>query len=127
MSESKIPPNPSCCHWSKYNGGCGDPCDFKTLPYEKEAILERMQTEAKWLKDQRESISAKMDVKMAESIFFQISDKIKGIQIMVERLKADFGMTDKELRSIMKTKQDPIASAKLALALTKLQLKRKPK
>jgi hypothetical protein len=116
--------NNRCCEWSKYNGGCGEPCDFKSLPYEKDAILERIRKESDWLTTKKQSISLSSDVEVAEKLFLEIADKLKGIQIMVLRLQIDFGMTNKELREILKVKKDPISSMKLSLLLAKQKFKR---
>lgn len=121
--------NLKCCAWSKFNGGCGVPCDFKKLKYDKDAIVERLKKEAKWTQDMKQKIGKAVSAEEAEKMFAEMADKIVGMKIMVSRLKEDFGMDEVAVKQIMKgeVRHDVITDAKMVIELTKLKMKRAKK
>ena len=118
--------NKNCCEWSKYNGGCGDPCDFKDLEYTKEAILERIRLESINMDQLKRTVVNLKDKSEAEAIFSRIADKIAGMKIMTNRLSVDFGVPLEEVGKLIKStvKRDPITDARIALALARARFKR---
>lgn len=84
------------CPWCKFNksscDGVEETCDFKSLPYEKDAILAR-------IKQEYEKVQELKKGRTLES-YKDIVDKVAGIQIMTERLKEDFGVEGDEVRKL---------------------------
>lgn len=121
------------CPWCKYNPyGCVvEECDFKTLPYEKNAILKRLKKEKKKVDEMRAMIKD-ADIKKLEPEVFEkvqdVLDLLKGMQIMVDRLVADFGMTTDEVYNVVGFGNDKMSwldKAKIGIKLAKLRRMRK--
>lgn len=100
-------------------------CDFKTLPYTKDAILERLKAETDMIKDAKKKlVDTPMDrlQVIADDEVRRIVDATKGMQIMVDRLIADFGMTEKELKDTLEVQKDSFMTrAKMAAKLSSLK------
>jgi len=103
-------------------------CDFKNLQYEKDAILARLKSESEMIRDMKKMlVDAPMDKLelIAEDEIRNILDATKGMQIMVDRLVADFGMSEKELKDYLDVQKDSFyARAKMAAKLSALKKSR---
>ena len=111
------------CPWCQYlpQGKCtAKECDFKSLPYEKEAILKRLSQEADAVAYVRDEIARSDDFNADE--FEKIMDISFGMQIMVTRLKADFGMQDEEIKKYIGVKKMSMwQKAKLAAKMQQMK------
>lgn len=100
MNEKK---NDCMCEWEEFNKyGC-DPknCDFKTLPFEKKAILERIKQEKIQINSIKEEIIAAQKSNLplvSDNKISDMADKIKGIEIMTEALREKFSMSVDEIK-----------------------------
>lgn len=121
-----MPSNHTCCEWSKYNGGCGTPCDFKNLKYDKDAIIERLREEARWTQSCKETIARGISREEGEKMMVELADKIVGMQIMSTRLTKDFGIKDEDLRKMLRSevRHNFVTDAKIALAVAKMKYSR---
>ena len=89
-------------------------CDFRMLKYEKEDILRRIQKEVSAIDDMKEKILRTGDVGLVVGMM----DKAKGIDIMSQRLVADFGMTYGQIKETMPSRKFSLADkARLAMAI----------
>lgn len=118
------------CPWCRYaEGGCsGDECEFRTLPYEKGAILARLKKERIRIEVVRGRIVAMRYAakeEMEEDVR-QMFDVISAMQTMIDRLVADFGMTAEGVRGKIGAVQK-IGKAELALALARMKRLKKRK
>ena len=121
------------CPWCKYNPyGCiPDDCDFKTLPYEKEAILKRLREEKKnidKIRDKALDVDLKNATPETMKDMQSMVDISKGMQIMVDRLVADFGMKNDEIYVAVgfdKSKMSWANKMKLTMKLMRMKEKRK--
>ena len=99
------------CRWC-VNGQCrsGDEqnCDFKTLLYEKQAIIDRINGEYRVVEDTLRNAKT-MDKNECKNI---LRDKLMGMKIMVEVLRNDFNCQ-------YKVKRNPLAFANLVLKARK--------
>lgn len=117
------------CPWCKYNPGCGDPmveCDFKSLPYEKDAIIKRLIKEREWIDTVKmqmlDGVYGKSD---AEEVMAGVVDRSKGMQIMVGRLVVDFGMDEEEVKKAAGFKKDSfLVRAQLAAKVAQMRKSR---
>jgi hypothetical protein len=74
-------------------------CDFRTLKYEKDAILVRLNEEnVKHNTDMDVLLKVELQADVETRMIRDIFDRLSGMQLMVERLKADFGMSDDEIK-----------------------------
>lgn len=105
------------CKWCKYNPGCDDSCDFRSLKYDKDAIIDRMKEELDFVK------ALTKEIEKAENID-RISDKLYGVSIMSQSLREDFGVKDAEIGRIVGSKMSIITKAKLASKLMKMKKER---
>lgn len=98
------------CPWCKYNPGCGDPkveCDFKSLPYEKDAIIKRLIKEREWIDSVKlQVLDGVYSKDSVEEAIAGVVDRSKGMQIMVDRLVADFRMDEGEVKRAVGFKKD---------------------
>jgi hypothetical protein len=82
------------CPWCKFNKsscqGVEASCDFKSLPYEKGAIVMRIKQEYGKIQELKKSPNP--------DTLRDVVDKIAGIQVMSERLREDFGMAGQDIR-----------------------------
>lgn len=128
MSEGKKPE----CEWCKHNPyGCAEDetCDFKSLGNSKEEIVARVKFEVHAITDMKEDV-LNGRTNDAEKLFADIMDKITGVQIMVDRLKSEFEMSDEEIKkqaNFDKSKLSMKDKTKLAFKLAKMKAKRKSK
>ena len=126
MAKMKKTKTEDRCPWCKYiPGGCtAKDCDFKELPYEREAILKRLKQEADAVIDMRDNI-IKNDDPDAE-VLENIMDISYGMQIMTNRLKEDFDVTDDEIKELIGAKKLSMwQKAKLAAKTQQLRSLRK--
>lgn len=89
------------CPWCKFKKeGCKveKDCDFKKLPYEKEAILVAMKKEASVVERVREDI-VKYRVQDAEKSLAMVIDVSVALGIMADALIKDFGMSMDEIKA----------------------------
>lgn len=98
---------PAKCVWcSKLNNPCGKTasqkahCDFRTLEYTKEAILQRLRNESNKVKLIRGEL-IKTDLKpiAMRKKFAEMLDLVMGMQLMAGALKKDFSMTDDQIKA----------------------------
>lgn len=111
------------CHWCKHNPYSCDKtnCDFKSLAFNKEAILIRLKEESKKINTYKQQIvSGKMTQEEGEKIFADILDVIEGIKIMSAVAQKEFGATEDELKAAMEKSE----VSKVSLAMKALQMKR---
>lgn len=105
------------CLWhDTLKQGCGPDCDFKTLPYEKDAIIARIKEEMNIIK--KLQITAETDV----AALNKLMDKLYGVSIMGKTLQEKFDVSVKELKKIMGSEMSRFERMKLA---TKLAIMRK--
>jgi len=118
------------CKWcthNPYSSHCDSDgnCDFKNLPFDKDAILERVKAERSIIQDAKEKIISTSSESIADEEVAQVLDSMKGIQIMVDVLMKDFGMSEKELKDIISLQKDSfIQRAKMASKLSALKKSR---
>jgi glutaredoxin len=89
------------CPWCKFNPQCdkADSCDFRSLPYEKDAIIERVKKEnAEVEKIKSHVLQDREQYKVQEKMLRDAFDKMAGVKIMCDRLEADFKMTELQIR-----------------------------
>lgn len=123
------------CPWCKYNNhGCDESdCDFKTLPYEKDAILDRLTIERKKIDGVRKKFSEFKGKELTDDLNRDLAwmlDVMKGMQIMVDRLVADFGMKNEEIQGLVgfnESKMSFVEKAKLMMKLRKMKELRRGK
>ena len=90
------------CPWCKFTPTCPvregmkENCDFESLPYEKEAILKRVRSEVASIDELKAKIMEMPD--SSKGWLMEVIDKIRGIEIMSQRLIADFGMTMEDIK-----------------------------
>jgi len=118
------------CPWCKYQkeGKCElDDCDFKDLPFEKEAIIERMKREADHVIEVRDKIADKeIDEEQLKKDMALIMDLSMGMSIMVKALTEDFGMTEEEVKNAVGFKKMSLMQkARLASKMAQLKILRK--
>jgi hypothetical protein len=87
------------CSWCKYRQTACDvedavSCDFKSLDFEKEAILKRIRDEMVDVMEKQKHIDT-----MSHKDIFEMMDKVTGVSIMIKVLKEEFKMTDDEIKS----------------------------
>jgi len=71
-------------------------CDFRTLPYERNAIIVRAKKELETVKQIREKLKDEKDAGVIQSMVVDASDRVAGIRIMLDALQEDFGVKDPE-------------------------------
>jgi len=90
------------CKWCKRNNGACNTkelvkdCDFRTLPYERNAIIVRAKKELETVKQIREKLKDEKDAGVIQSMVVDASDRVAGIRIMLDALQEDFGVKDPE-------------------------------
>ena len=114
------------CKWCVYNGGaCKEServrkaCDFRTLPFEKDAIIARMREEKEFLARvvKEKSSATEDDLRIA-------MDKAAGMVIMSKVLMEKFGVKKEELQRELGSKELSWSERmKLALAVKMMQKK----
>lgn len=90
------------CAWCKHNPfnceGVETACDFRTLPYDKDAIMNRLQEEyVKYSADRKKLVDGK-DLKEQMQVANDVVDRARGMQIMVDRLNKDFGVPLEQIK-----------------------------
>jgi len=116
----------SDCPWCAFNPLCdkADSCDFRSLKYEKEAILERVKSELVEVDRLKKGV-LKSDDDERLIMLRSAMDRLAGVNIMSARLKVDFGMTDEGLRVACEMKEmNFMQKMKLAILLKKMQMSR---
>ena len=115
------------CPWCPYNNhGCNkEDCDFQNLPYEKEAILTRIKEERARIEDMKESISEMVEMPEAEDAMATAVDVTKGIQIMMSRLQADFGMSLDDVKKVVGDEKSTGFGQRVRLMAALAKMKRK--
>ena len=73
-------------------------CDFKTLLYDKDAILNRVRSEIAEIDKAKKLVLESTDSDLQLGLMVDVVDKMKGIDIMSQRLIADFGMTFEQIK-----------------------------
>ena len=118
------------CPWCKYNPGCEnenfhEQCEFRTLPFEKDAIMGRLKSE--WVEIQRirgELVNEKDGMK-AEKMARDVLDKSQAIQVMMGVLRNDFKMRQGTILREMKIERPGVVeSVKLMAKLQKMKHER---
>lgn len=119
------------CEWGQYTSGECDPetCDYRDLPYEKEAIIARLRKERETVESIKSQILGADDLsKFSDKEVERLMDITVGMTTMVERLKADFDMFEDEIEKAIGVKKTPLSQrAKLAMKLVKMKNKRRKK
>lgn len=116
------------CRWCAYNKGvCKESalvkqrCDFKDLPFENGAIMERMRVEKAYL-----DLVVKEKDRVDEARLRVAMDKAAGMVIMSKVLIEEFGVSKSELRKALGSKELSWSErAKLALMVKLMQKGRK--
>jgi len=121
------------CMWCKHNphsSTCNldSVCDFKTLAYEKDAIIVRLQEESEFIVGIKKSLANMSVDKLelyAETDLRDLLDKLKGVSIMSSVLQTEFGMSERELKQLIVVEKDSfMQKAKLASKLSILKKSR---
>jgi hypothetical protein len=112
------------CPWCQYNNHqCTTAelkknCDFRTLAYNEDAIIERMQQEMIHLKADQTALKSRAS---EEGVRLML-DRVAGMQIMMSRLQEDFGMSEEEIRKkVGWEKKSTVEKAKVAAMLGMLK------
>jgi hypothetical protein len=79
-------------------------CDFKTLPMEKEAIVDRVKEELEKIKVLKSRGEKAVAVEEVETLMREVYDRMEGVKIMVMTLKDDFNMDSKEMMQAFELK-----------------------
>jgi len=107
------------CPWCKFQpNGCGDDCDFKNLPFDKEAIIERMKSEMASIEKLRG------EVERSDEAINKVMDKAFGIGIMSKVLKDEFKVKQKEIRKILGNEMSLFERTKLMAKLAMMKKNR---
>lgn len=121
------------CDWQEFNKyGC-DPkdCDFKSLPLEKKAILERIKQEKISINAIKEEIIAAQKSNLplvSDKKISDMADKIKGIEIMTEALREKFSMSVDEIKEGVGVKELSLSERiALKINLRKILMAKKKK
>jgi hypothetical protein len=114
------------CRWCKVNPGCEKndfwkECEFRSLKFEKQDILERVRSEWEKIRLMREKVVAGAALEEVSEMF----DKMHAVQIMMGVLEEEFGMKKKEVLDVLKVeKPSLIESVKLMAKIKMLQKSR---
>jgi hypothetical protein len=100
-------------------------CDFRELPYEKEAILVRLKFEWSEIQRIRVLLVNEKYREVAEKMARDVMDKSQAVQVMMVALKEDFKMRQGEvLRELKIERPGVIESVKLMAKLQKMKRER---
>ena len=118
------------CPWCKFQAGgkCGlDDCDFKKLPFKKDAIVERMKREADHVIEVRNRLADKeLDEDQIRKDVALVMDLSIGMTIMTKALTEEFGMTEDEVKNEVGIKKmSMLQKAKLASKMAQFKMMRK--
>jgi hypothetical protein len=108
------------CEWCKYNkNGCGiiEQCDFRTLPYERDVIVQRIGDELKAVDDFKQEM---VGGEVSDHKIRIVVDKLAGVEIMISRLVADFGMSREQVMDVVGFKPEKISFFQRIKLLAKL-------
>jgi len=87
-------------------------CDFRDLPYEKEAIIERADDEFDKVEAMLKDIKNIASKEKRQDMVAIVADKVLGIKIMIEVLKNDFHYK-------YQSERNPFAFTKLVMQTNK--------
>ena len=119
------------CSWCKYNEGgkcVAKDCDFKKLPYEKEAILARIRREADHIVEVRNKLADanEIDEEVVKEDVALIMDLAAGINIMSKALQEDFDMSEDDVKKAVGVKKlSLMQKAKLASKMAQFKMMRR--
>lgn len=118
-------PKKKGCPWCDYNAFCKQEkdCDFRSLSFRKDMIMARIETEINWIVTARKTaLSPLASNDKKRELLEGIIDRTKGIEIMTSVLKAEFGVTDDELKPMfMAAKMSSMEKLKMYSQLTKMK------
>lgn len=122
------------CRWCKYQQDevcpVPDDCDFRSLKFEKGAIIARAKKEARKLAQIRAKIvrMTYQDEDSAVKAMGELMDLAKALEIMVLVLQTDFGMERFEVRKIIKEhRMSILEKAKMASMMMNMNIRDKKK
>jgi hypothetical protein len=95
------------CPWCKYSPGCPEQegsgsCDFKELPFEKQAIIERVKRESENIKVMLGKAAKAGDADF-NKVMSDCGDVFAGVKIMMNVLHSEFGVDRDEMQNIFKS------------------------
>jgi hypothetical protein len=73
-------------------------CDFKKIPYKRDAILSALKKEVKAIEFLKQEFEKMPGAAQQREIVHELVDKSHGAKIMIDRLIKDFGMSDAQVR-----------------------------
>jgi len=118
------------CPWCKHNPGCENEdfqskCEFKSLPYEKEAIMQRLKFEWSEIQRLRGVLVNEKEREEAEKLARDVMDKSQAVQTMMGVLNTDFKMRQGTILRELKIERPGIVeSVKLMAKLQKMKHER---
>jgi hypothetical protein len=118
------------CAWCKVNPGCEndnfhEKCEFRQLPYEKEAIVWRMKFEWGEVERLRKELLKGVKGEEGEKLAREVLDKTGAVQIMMKALVEDFQMRRGEIKNVLGLETPSvIETVKLMAKLQKLKHER---
>jgi hypothetical protein len=114
------------CPWCDKNRyGCSrdENCDFRSLPMEKKAIEGRIDKEAKEIRRIKDEMA--FDNRDILNAWNELSDRMRGLEVMAEVLQTDFCVSEDEIKRLMKpAKQGLAGKTKLMLRMAQLKAER---
>jgi hypothetical protein len=118
------------CLWCKHNPGCENEdfqnqCEFKTLPFEKDAIMQRLKFEWSEIQRMRAELVNEQEREKAEKLARNVMDKSQAVQTMMGVLRVDFKMRQGIiLRELKIERPGVVESVKLMAKLQKMKHER---
>ena len=108
------------CDWcQRYQpDGCGDDCEFQTLPISQSAIIERMKEEMANIEKLKDEVERNPDA------LNKVLDKAFGISIMSKVLINDFKMKQKDINKVLGKEMSLFERTKLMAKLVMMKKSR---
>ena len=99
---------------------CGDElsCDFRDLPYEKDAIIERVDQEFDAVEGMLKDIKNIASKEKRKDMVAIVADKVMGMKVMIDVLRDEF-------KYKYKADRNPFAFTKMILQINKIMKKNK--
>ena len=104
-------------------GESGNPCSFRSLPFEKDDIIARIRQEMEIVNSDLVKLKSMNDEDFAEMLA-QCMDRAVGVDIMVKVLSDEFNMSHGELSEALSVKGDLKFADRMALAMRIRKFKR---
>jgi len=110
------------CSWCRFKpvgaNPCAKDCDFMTLAFDKDSIVERVKSEIVIINN------LKKDVEKDIKVMDEVMDRAFGLSVMTRALKEDFDMSSKDLRKVLGAEMNVYERTKLMAKMAMLKKNR---